>query len=602
MRARSDCGYGGMIHGVMRNSLDVPDERVREALKRILASRSFEGVESLKRFLDFVVSETLAGRGDQLKEFSVGEDAFGKGASFDPRNDPIVRVQARRLRSRLERYQQAEGQSDEVFIELPKGGYVPSFRKREVAVRQRPVLTVLLDRNSVVVQTFKCSSSDTRVLELCRGIHGDLVHSLTQLEGITVLAGRKSADASDAGGQVGRTHAAIMVAGSVHRMRDQVRINAQLVDAVTGNYIASESLDRVLDKNDFTLQDEIVALVTRRIRDGLLEGPVRRTGAQTPQNLAAHNLYLQGRYQLDQRTEDSLRLSANLFERSIAEDAQFAKAHAGLADAYELMGHYGVIAPLEVWTKAPSSAGMAVLLDDRSAEAHTALAHVRSTQDWDWSAAEYEYRRAIELDPRSATAHHWYAMSCLAPMGRLDEALDSIQVAHALAPLSAIISRDVAGIRYYRREYDLALEQCDQAIELNPYFAQSYWTLGQIQEQRDDTVEALAAFTRAQELAPNSPRNRGALGRMLAICGKTKQAQSIMKELQALAQQRYVSPLIVASLSFALQMEEQGYRWLRKAFQDRCFELLLLRVDPRFESFAKDPVFQDLARQLGLPK
>jgi tetratricopeptide (TPR) repeat protein len=585
----------------MRNTIDVPEERVREVLRRILGSRSFEGVERLKRFLEFVVTETLAGRGDQLKEFAVGEYAFGKGVSFDPRNDPIVRVQARRLRARLERYQQTEGQNDDIFIDLPKGGYVPHFRKHETVVRTRPALTMLLDRNSVVVQPFKYPAGDARVQELCRGIQQDLVHSLTQLEGLTVLVGRDPVDGSGEFGSIaGRTHAAIAVTGSIQRMRDQVRINAQLVDAVTGNYIASELLDRTLDANDFNLQDEVVAMMTHRISEGLLQG-MRRPATQTPQSLASHNLYLQARYQMDQRTEDSLRLAATLFEKSIAEDGQFAKAHAGLADAYELMGHYGVIAPLEVWTKAPSSAGMAVLLDDRSAEAHVALAHVRSTQDWDWAAAEHEFRRAIELDPRNASAHHWYAMSCLAPMGRLDEALDSIQVAHALAPLSAIISRDFAGMRYYRREYDLALEQCDQAIELNPYFSQSYWTLGHIQEQRDDYVEALAAFTRAHELAPNSPRNRGALGRLLAVCDKQKQALVILKELKDLSERRYVSPLLFASLSFALQMEDEGYKWLKKAFEDRCFELMLLRVDPRFEPFAADPVFQDLARQLGLP-
>ena len=160
----------------------------------------------------------------------------------------------------------------------------------------------------------------------------------------------------------------------------------------------------------------------------------------------------------------------------------------------------------------------------------------------------------------------------------------------------------MASIRYYRREYDAALEQCDQAIELNPYFSQAYWTLGFIQEQRGDIAEALAAFTRAQELAPGSPRNKGALGRMMAQDGKRDAAQDILKELQCEAERRYVSPLIFASLHFALQQEEVGYEWLRKAFQDRCFELLLIRVDPKFDQFQKNPVFLELARKLDLPE
>ena len=192
-------------------------------------------------------------------------------------------------------------------------------------------------------------------------------------------------------------------------------------------------------------------------------------------------------------------LAVGLFKKAIAEDSQFARAHAGLADAYELLGHYGVLAPVEVWTKAPTSAGLAVLLDDSCAEAHISLAHVRSTQDWDWEGSENEFRKALDLDPRNPTAHHWYAVSCLAPFGRLDEALDSMQVARALAPLSCIIACDCARVHYYRGEYDFALEQCEQAIELSPYFSQAYWMLGFIQEQHRELEKSEEAFNRALE-------------------------------------------------------------------------------------------------------
>ena len=129
----------------------------------------------------------------------------------------------------------------------------------------------------------------------------------------------------------------------------------------------------------------------------------------TTENLAAHNLYLQGRYHLNQRTEEGLRKAVDFFEKALVEDAQFALAHSGLADAYGLLAHYGVLAPAEVWTKAASTAATAVMLDGNSAEAHTSLAHVKATQDWDWHGAEREFQRAITLDPRYATAHHWYA-------------------------------------------------------------------------------------------------------------------------------------------------------------------------------------------------
>jgi tetratricopeptide (TPR) repeat protein len=273
----------------------------------------------------------------------------------------------------------------------------------------------------------------------------------------------------------------------------------------------------------------------------------------------------------------------------------------GLANAYELLGHYGAIAPVEVWTKAPSNAGKAVLLDDASSEAHTALAHVKSTQDWDWSGAEQEFRRAIELDPRNSTAHHWYAMACLAPMGRLDEALAEMQLANALDPVSSIISRDLALVYYYRREFDLALEACDHTIALNPHFPPAYWALGLVQEQRGDFDESIAALKRGSELSPRSPRMKGSLGRTLALGGMRREAEAILAELHTLSRERYISPFEVASIHFALGQTEDGFTWLKQAVKDRCFELISIKVDPQFDALKNEAAFIELAGQLRLP-
>ncbi len=588
-----------MIRSHMQTKPDITDESIREVLARILASRTFEGVGRLKNFLDFVVNETLAGRGDQLKEFAVGEYAFGKGSSFDPRNDPIVRVQARRLRALLEKYHQVEGVRDEIYIDMPKGGYVPAFHKRVAASDRHPVTAVLLDRNSVMVQPFEALSADALTEQLCTGLTEDTVHALLRADELTVHSYSSARRAEFGDGGFSRA-AATVVTGSVQHRGDMLRITTKLIDAASHTYVASETLDCAVSDVSFRLQDEVANTIVSRLRRGIPQGWGAAAG-RLPRNLAAHNLYLQARYQLDQRSETSLRLAASLFEKAIAEDDQFSEAYAGLANAYELLGHYGVIAPVEVWTKAPSAAGMAVLLDDRSAEAHAALAHVRCTQDWDWIGSEHEFRRALELDPRNVTANHWYAMSCLTPLGRLDEALEMIQMAHALAPLSNIIARDVAGVHLCRRDYDLALETCDQAIELNPYFAQAYWTLGFIQEQRGESAEAVAAFTRALELAPGSPRYQGALGRMLALTGHRTEALAILKELHALAESRYISPLIFASLQFALGQQDVAYGALRKAFEDRCYELTMINVDPKYDTYRNNPLFMELVAKLGLP-
>ena len=240
------------------------------------------------------------------------------------------------------------------------------------------------------------------------------------------------------------------------------------------------------------------------------------------------------------------------------------------------------------------------MLDGNSVEAHTSLAHVRSTQDWDWLGAEREFQRAISLNARYPTAHHWYAMSCLAPMGRLDEALDEMLLAQSLDPVSSIIVRDVAVIHFYRRDLDAALDQCDHTIELNPHFSLAYLTLGFIQEQRKDFDESAAAFQRAIALSPQTPRMHGALARTYALSGKRKGALGILRKLEELAKSRYVSPFEFAVIQFALGHADLGFNWLTKACQDRAFELLSVKVDPRFDALKDDRRFESVTRQMGL--
>jgi tetratricopeptide (TPR) repeat protein len=380
----------------------------------------------------------------------------------------------------------------------------------------------------------------------------------------------------------------------------QARITMNLIDAASGSYLWSGAIDRSLE-DVIAVQEEAARLIAEQLKGEFVGGAPSRSARRSPENLAAYNLYVQGRYHLNQRTEEGLRKAVEFFEKAIVENAQYAQAYSGLSDAYGLLGHYGVLAPAEVWTKAASNAAWAVLQDENSAEAHTSLAHVKSTQDWDWLGAEREFQRALALDPRCPTAHHWYAMSCLTALARLEQASDEMLLAQALDPISSIIGRDLARIYYYRQDYEAALEQCDHTIELNPHFSPAYWILGLVQEQRGEFDESAAAFQRAIQLSPGSPMMQAALGRTFALSGKRGEALRILQTLHELAAKRYVSPFELASIHFALDQNEEGFQWLAKAFQDRCFELICLRVDPRWESLRRNPRFRELFEQLGLP-
>jgi len=580
-----------------------PDPKLAEQLGRILASKAFRQSDRLKRFLTFIVEETVAGRGERLKEFVVGIEVFGKPEAFDPRNDPIVRVQARRLRSQLARYYREEGQDDSLVIELPKGGYAPIIRPLKTTPPKRPAVPTLVSRNTVLVLPFADHSAAGDQRYFCEGIREEIVHVLAGLGSIRLVAWDATGDPrseDDMRQAANRLNAAMIVVGSVRTSGGEARITTNLVDTASGCYLWSGSIDRKME-NIFAIQEE----VARAVADQLAAQPegVRpsRGSGHPAGNLAAYNLYVQGRYHLNQRSEEGLRRAAEFFDKAIVEDAQYAQAYSGLADAYSLLGHYGVLAPAEVWTKTASNAAWAVLLDDHSPEAHASLAHVKATQDWDWLGAEREFERAIGLDPRYPTAHHWYAVSCLAPLGRMDQALEEMQLAQALDPISSIIARDLARVQYYLQDYDAALDQCDHTIELNPHFSPAYWTLGLIQEQRGDFDESAAAFQRALQLSPQSPTMQAALGRTFALSGRREEALRVVGELHKLAGKRYVSPFELAVCYFALDLPDKGFEWLAKAFQDRCFELISLRVDPRWQTLGRDPRFQELLNNLGLP-
>lgn len=584
------CGVAAKVQGSSAQAQR--DAAIRRVLASIVQSKTFRQVERLQRFLTYIVEETLAGRGDQLKEYPVGVDVFGKEPSFDPRMDPIVRVQARRLRMRLVAYYAEEGQSDPVIVELPKGGYTPTFRSTEPTLPSKKVISAaLVSRNSVAVLAFEDDSSAQELKPFCKGISAEVIQALSDLPGLVLKTTSKVES---------RPAAAMVVGGSVRKSRDVLRITVHLTDTVRGCYVWTETIDRPTG-DDFRVQEEVASRVADVLRSELIGRPAPGTKATGTEDLAATNLYLQGRYHLEQRTEPGLQKALEFFNRAIEEDPRMARAYAGLADTYNLMAHYGLCGPAEVWTKAAANAAQAVVVDDECSEAHTSLAHVKATQDWDWAGAEREFLRALSLNPQNATAHLWYGVSCLASLGRLDEALSEAKLAHALDPVSSIVARNIALIHYYQRNLDLALEQSDQTVDQNPHFSAAYWTLGLVQEQRGELDEAVAAFKRAIELSPPSPRILGALGGVLAREGRREEAFSILRKLEELSAHRYISPFEPALINFNLGRRDEGFDLLTKAFADRSFEIITIHIDPRFDGIRNDARYKALFRKLNLP-
>ena len=595
-----------MVEQAKVSGTGVDFDEVTKQLNRIFASKTFRQADRIKRFLDFIVKETVAGRGEKLKEFSVGVEVFGRDSSFDPRFDPIVRVQARRLRAQLERYYAEEAAADEMIVEVPKGRYAVIFKPGRSTRASEPRKThapLLISRNTVLALPFQDHSPAGDQRFLCAAINEEIVHALIKMQTVRLSAWNGTAlkdgeiDLEEA---ATRFNASIVVAGSVRKSGGEVRVIANMIDTASGCYLWSTSFNRK-PEDSFDLQEEVATAVAQKLEAKMADGTQGLGGGPPAQNLAAYNLYTQGRYHLSQRTEEGLRKAVEFFEKAVAEDGQFACAYSGLADAYGLLGHYGALPPAEVWTKAVSNAAWAVLCDEHSAEAHTSLAHLKSTLDWDWAGAEQEFKRAISLDFRYATAHHWYAASVLSPVGRSEEAKDELLIAQALDPVSPIVARDLAKVYYYLGDYEAALEQCDHTIELDPHFAPAYSLLGFVQERRGEFDESSAAFQHAIQLSPQSPTFRVALGRAFALLGKKHDALMILNEMLELAAKRYVAPFDLALLHFAVDNPDEGFHWLTKAFDDRGIEIMSLRVDPRFEPVRSDPRFGALVERLKMP-
>jgi tetratricopeptide (TPR) repeat protein len=567
--------------------LSAPAERdVRDQVERIVSSATFRPADRLKHFLSFVAGQVLQGKGDSLKEYAVGVQVFGRDSSFDPRTDPVVRVQARRLRARLDRYYLEEGQSDDILVDLPKGGYAPVFRVRDVENVTVPEAPSAPLRNTIAVVPIVDLTAGRRIEQFCSGLSRELIRRLTQHKSLRVA---RAAPAHAATG--------LALEGSIREAAEGLRLSVTLFNATTGCYDWSESFD-VSATDTFAEQDRLAETIVGRLRHQMSMSTENKR--PLTENLTARNLCKQGLYHLEQRTDESLERAAELFERAVIEDAQYSLAHSGLSDAYSMLGSYGLRASTSMVMLALSSAATAVMLDAESAQARTSLAHAKARAQWNWHEAALEFQRAIRLDPGYATSHHWYARCCLVPMGRLDEAREAVLLAQSLDPVSSIIAREVASIHYYRRDFENALAYCDQAIELNPHFPHAYFILSLVQEKLGDTDEALAALLRGAQLAPRSPRMIASLGRAQAMAGRRDDAMNSLAELKDLERTRFVSSWERATIYLGMKEYDQCFDALFLALQDRFFDLTLLAVDPRFDDVRGDARFETLLQKAGL--
>jgi serine/threonine-protein kinase len=394
-------------------------------------------------------------------------------------------------------------------------------------------------------------------------------------------------------------HVDALVEGSVIYVGDRVRVTVELIDAATDRHVWGEKYDRRL-RDVLGLQSEVARAVAREVRVTLTPEEQARLPVARPVNLRAHRAYLLGRYFWNQRTPDGLAKAFQHFEQAIKEDPHYAAAYAGVADYYNVLPFYRRVAPREVFPKAKAAAQQALALEDALAEAHASLAYIKAYYDWDWAGAEREFRRALELNPSYAAAHHSYSR-LLAAMGRIDEALAEIRRAGQVDPISTVLKANTAMILFFGRRYDDAIQQLQETLELDSTSGVALWGLGLAYEQKGMYPRAVAALEKAASLSGRDPNVLSSLGYAYAVAGRLAEAGRLIDELGKQSRQGYVSPYFFALIYVGRGELDRAVAMLSQAADERSTLLVYLRMDPRFAALRSDPRFQALVRRLGFP-
>jgi serine/threonine-protein kinase len=580
----------------------VPSQSIRTQLEKILASRPFAKSERMSRFLRYTVELALAGRADDIKEYRVGVDVFDRKAGYDPRVDPIVRVEARRLRRKLCDYYAGEGQSDEVLIDFEKGTYVPCFRAR-TAITESPAPVTAPHNRTVAVLPFADLGPDVGHEYFTDGLTEELIHALTRVEGLHVVAWQSAAqfrgnqrDIRAIGEQL-RVSTVLM--GSVSIAGSQLRVRAQLVETATGFYLWSEAYDREMS-DIFSIQEEIARAIVRTLQVQLSARYDATPIARSASNLDAYDLYLKGRYHWNMRTPEGLTRSVHFFMGAIALDSRSALAHAGLADAYSLLTDYALMSSSEAMPKARAAARRALELAPDLAEAWTSLAYIRSMYDWEWVEAGHCYRRAVELNPGYATAHFWLGIDYYALLGRHDLASASLEKALELDPLSLTLQAGKATLYVLCRDYEAAIQSSRDLVESAPSYYRGWTGLGRAYIQLARYDLAIEALERGHSLAGDVPNILAALGQAHALAGRPDEARKLLARLEQIAAGQFAPCTSFALIHSALGETGRALACVEASCDRREMSLAAAAVHPVYDPLRSEPRFQQVLRRMHL--
>jgi serine/threonine protein kinase/tetratricopeptide (TPR) repeat protein len=458
--------------------------------------------------------------------------------------------------------------------------------------------------DSIAVLPLENRSNDPEAEYISDGITESINNSLTRLPSLRVIPHSvashyrgKSMDMRKVGDEL-RVQA--VLTGSIAQRGDDLTVNVELDDVRNGKQLWGERYNRKL-ADLLAVQNEIAREVSQLLRSQLSAEDQQKLTKGSTDNPEAYQFYLKGKYYTNKLSKAGFSKGIEYFNQAIALDHQYGLAYSGLAYNYINQDDW-FMPPNEAGPKTREAAQKALAIDESDGGAHLSMAIVTHWYDWNWAAAESEFKRAIELNPNNWEAHTYYSWF-LAPMGRNDQSIAEAKRAQQADPLSGFANFNVGGALVFARQWDPAIEQLHRAIEVDPTFWFSHCFLGRAYEQKGKLPEAIAEFQRALELEEDNAEIWSGLGHAYALSGKRAEAQKVLQHLKGVSAHSWVAPYNIAVIYAGLGEKEQAFAFLDQAYKDRSYYLpTYLATDARIDSLRSDPRFVELRKRVGLPE
>ena len=616
--ARSDLfSFGVVLHEMLSGRVPFRGETTTDVIAEIIQSTP----PPVSRYndlvpddMDRIVAKCL--EKDRTERYQTAADLLADLKRFAKRSDAIDPV------AKVQTSAQLTGQLTEIQEERPTEQSVSKSQtlgKRRVLAAGAIAATVIAvlaagywmfggqnskQIESIAVMPFVNDGGNSDLDYLSDGMTETLIGKLSELPNLNVKARAsvfhykdKIADPKTIGKEL--SVQAVLNGRVVSRGNDIV-LFLELVDAVTGNRLWGEQYNRK-QAELIAMQNDIALDISQKLRTRLSGADEAKLAKNHTSDPEAYQLYLKGRFHLNQLTDDGFYKGRDYFQQAIDKDPNYALAYVGLADSYNMLGGWNAISPNEGFPKARAAALKALELDENLAEAHTSLATVKFFHDWDWPGAEREFKRAIELNHSYSDAHQLYSY-LLSAMGRFDESRTEMKRSQELDPLSLEKMAGIGEILYFQHQYDAAIEQYRKALEVDPNSGFAHWAIGNVFAQKGDFTEAINEYRKSIPLSGDSPDEPASLGFAYAKSGNVKEARQILGELTKRSQPRYVSPSTLAFVHIGLGEKDAAFTLLDRAITERDPILVLLNVEPFFDPLRSDPRFADLVRRVGLPQ